>query len=229
MVHYGHSCLIPIQETQGVQMLYVFVDIQLNCSHLVDTLRANFTPTTTIALVSTIQFVRSLQVSIGLKFKTWENFINTSFKGRPKNSESRRIQDSHPSMQTSESRWNPGLHVTETSQRRGRTSVSYQKFKYSRLFSRLFIDSSYLGDGRFHLESIMISNPSTPAYQYDPYSRKFTREYYDFQSMVRIRSDAIEKARKAKKFGLILGTLGRQGNPKILEVSECSNNSTIRI
>lgn len=25
---------------------------------------------------------------------------------------------------------------------------------------------SYLGDGRFHLESIMISNPNVPAYRY---------------------------------------------------------------
>ena len=29
----------------------------------------------------------------------------------------------------------------------------------------------YLGDGRFHLESIMISNPDVPAYRYDPYSK----------------------------------------------------------
>lgn len=33
----------------------------------------------------------------------------------------------------------------------------------------------YLGDGRFHLESAMIHNPSMPAYRYDPYSRKLTR------------------------------------------------------
>jgi hypothetical protein len=29
----------------------------------------------------------------------------------------------------------------------------------------------YLGDGRFHLESAMIANPSLPAYRYDPYSK----------------------------------------------------------
>lgn len=33
----------------------------------------------------------------------------------------------------------------------------------------------YVADGRFHLESVMISNPSLPAYQYDPYSKVFTR------------------------------------------------------
>ncbi|EWC47540.1 diphthamide biosynthesis protein 1 [Drechslerella stenobrocha 248] len=74
----------------------------------------------------------------------------------------------------------------------------------------------YLGDGRFHLESVMIQNPTLPAYRYDPYSRRFTREEYDHAEMHSLRHDAITQARKAKKFGLILGTLGRQGNPHTL-------------
>eukprot|EP00163_Fabomonas_tropica_P014164 TRINITY_DN2585_c1_g1_i5.p1 TRINITY_DN2585_c1_g1~~TRINITY_DN2585_c1_g1_i5.p1 ORF type:complete len:197 (-),score=28.11 TRINITY_DN2585_c1_g1_i5:551-1141(-) len=75
---------------------------------------------------------------------------------------------------------------------------------------------SYLGDGRFHLESIMISNPHLPAYRYDPYSKVFTRERYDFDQMVQVRGDAVRAAQSAQKFGLILGTLGRQGSPHIL-------------
>ena len=34
----------------------------------------------------------------------------------------------------------------------------------------------YLGDGRFHLESAMICNPTLRAYSYDPYSKIFTEE-----------------------------------------------------
>ena len=75
----------------------------------------------------------------------------------------------------------------------------------------------YIGDGRFHLESIMISNPQVPAYKYDPYSKEFTREHYDHNLMMTTRREAILKASTAKKFGVILGTLGRQGSPKILE------------
>ena len=78
---------------------------------------------------------------------------------------------------------------------------------------------SYLADGRFHLESIMISNPSVPAFKYDPYSKIFSREYYDHETMIGVRQAMIERASKAKRFGLILGTLGRQGNPKVLQVS----------
>lgn len=47
----------------GMNMLYVFVDIQLDTAHFLDTLRFNFPPGSSLALVSTIQFVAALQVS----------------------------------------------------------------------------------------------------------------------------------------------------------------------
>ncbi|KAL2020127.1 hypothetical protein VTK56DRAFT_8732 [Thermocarpiscus australiensis] len=78
----------------------------------------------------------------------------------------------------------------------------------------------YLGDGRFHLESIMIHNPAIPAYRYDPYSRKLTHETYGHDEMQDLRRDAIRTAKKAKKWGLILGSLGRQGNPHTLALIE---------
>jgi 2-(3-amino-3-carboxypropyl)histidine synthase len=78
----------------------------------------------------------------------------------------------------------------------------------------------YLGDGRFHLESAMIHNPSIPAYRYDPYSRKLTRETYDHEEMHDLRRQAITLAKKAKKWGLILGSLGRQGNPHTMTMIE---------
>ncbi|KAI9824590.1 MAG: Diphthamide biosynthesis protein 1 [Thelocarpon impressellum] len=78
----------------------------------------------------------------------------------------------------------------------------------------------YLGDGRFHLESAMIHNPSLPAYRYDPYSRRLTREHYEHTEMRSLRSTAIASARSAKKWGVILGALGRQGNPSTLSLIE---------
>ncbi|KAI0068878.1 Diphthamide synthesis [Artomyces pyxidatus] len=96
----------------------------------------------------------------------------------------------------------------------------------------------YLGDGRFHLESIMIANPSVPAFRYDPYSKKLTRERYHHQEMRSVRNDAVETARKSidamahhqhidhkdvsdasnpPVWGVVLGTLGRQGSFKQLQ------------
>lgn len=78
----------------------------------------------------------------------------------------------------------------------------------------------YVGDGRFHLESAMIHNPEIPAFRYDPYLRKFTTEYYDQQQMISVREDAVRTAASAKKIGLVLGALGRQGNPATLDKLE---------
>lgn len=78
----------------------------------------------------------------------------------------------------------------------------------------------YLGDGRFHLEAAMIANPDLPAYRYDPYARKLTRESYSHEEMLDMRSQAIKTAKRARKWGLILGALGRQGNPHTLTMIE---------
>jgi 2-(3-amino-3-carboxypropyl)histidine synthase len=98
------------------------------------------------------------------------------------------------------------------------------------------LSNRYLGDGRFHLEAIMIANPSVPAFRYDPYSKKLTRERYNHKEMRAARGDAVTAARKsvddithrasavdtvegkAPSWGVVLGTLGRQGNFKQLQV-----------
>jgi len=55
-------------------------------------------------------------------------------------------------------------------------------------------------------------------FRYDPYSKEFTREYYDIKSMHTIRQNEINKAANGQIWGLVLGSLGRQGSPKVLEV-----------
>lgn len=75
----------------------------------------------------------------------------------------------------------------------------------------------FVADGRFHLESVMIRNPSVPAFKYDPYSKKLTRERYDYKKMIALRQSAIRRAATAQTIGVVLGTLGRQGSPKVLE------------
>uniref|UniRef100_A0A7N8Y2R8 2-(3-amino-3-carboxypropyl)histidine synthase subunit 1 n=1 Tax=Mastacembelus armatus TaxID=205130 RepID=A0A7N8Y2R8_9TELE len=177
MVHYGHSCLIPIDATAGIKMLYVFVDIQMDNAHFLDTIKFNFPPGHSLALVSTIQFVAALQaVSAALK----PEYDVLLPQCRP---------------------LSPGEILGCTSPRLDRHVNAI----------------IYLGDGRFHLESIMIANPEIPAYRYDPYSKVFSQEYYDHEAMIALRRQAIEKARSAEKWGLILGTLGRQGSPKVQE------------
>lgn len=76
----------------------------------------------------------------------------------------------------------------------------------------------FIADGRFHLEAFMISNPGIKTFRYDPYLGKLFLEEYDNKGMRETRKRAIEKAMKeARTWGIVLGTLGRQGNPRILE------------
>jgi 2-(3-amino-3-carboxypropyl)histidine synthase len=115
-------------------------------------------------------------------------------------------------MQSFESRRDSWVYVSKIAGRHWNDYVSY-------FLKLLAIETfSYLGDGRFHLESIMIQNPSVPAFKYDPYSRILTREEYGFDLMVQNRQKAVDAARNSEVIGLIQGTLGRQGNIKIFEV-----------
>jgi 2-(3-amino-3-carboxypropyl)histidine synthase len=68
----------------------------------------------------------------------------------------------------------------------------------------------------------MISNPSIPAFLYDPYTKRLQRELYNHSEMRRLRREAIGEAQETLKtpesgWGLVLGTLGRQGSTRVLD------------
>jgi 2-(3-amino-3-carboxypropyl)histidine synthase len=70
MVHYGHSCLIPVSQTL-LKTMYVFVDIQIDVNHCVDSVLHNLPAGKKIALVSTIQFVASLPIVVKMLESTF--------------------------------------------------------------------------------------------------------------------------------------------------------------
>uniref|UniRef100_F6VZF6 2-(3-amino-3-carboxypropyl)histidine synthase subunit 1 n=1 Tax=Ciona intestinalis TaxID=7719 RepID=F6VZF6_CIOIN len=195
MVHYGHSCLVPINNMPDMKMLYVFVHIKIDNTHFVETVKLNFEKGSKIVLVSTVQFITSVQ-------STKQELASEG------------IEVVIPQCKP----LSPGEVL-------GCTSTKLGEIKADALI--------YLGDGRFHLESIMISNPEIPAYAYDPYSKKFTRERYDHQTMLKTRKSEIDRASKADKWAIILGTLGRQGSLKVMnylkESIESSGKSVITV
>ncbi|KAL6078551.1 hypothetical protein STEG23_011120 [Scotinomys teguina] len=187
LVHYGHSCLehcfelfsvVPMDmSVQDFRVLYVFVDIRIDTAHLLESVRLTFTRGSSLALVSTIQFVSTLQAAAQELKADYDVSV-------------------------------PQCKPLSPGEILGCTSPRLPKDVEAVV---------YLGDGRFHLESVMIANPNVPSYRYDPYSKVLSREHYDHQRMQALRQEAIAAARSAKSWGLILGTLGRQGSPKILE------------
>ncbi|CAM9758578.1 unnamed protein product, partial [Choristocarpus tenellus] len=176
LVHYGHSCLVPIAVT-SVKVLYIFVEISIDTNHLVDCVKETFSKETRLALMGTIQFAGAVHEA--------KNTLQEQFN-----------QVSVPQAKP----LSPGEVL-------GCTSPVIED-KDALVF---------VADGRFHLESAMIHNPGMQHFRYNPYTKVLTREHYDTPKMHSIRRDAIEKAMEAKSFGVILGTLGRQGNPLILE------------
>lgn len=85
------------------------------------------------------------------------------------------------------------------------------------LDSTAFDTLVFVADGRFHLEAAMIANPSLEAYRYNPYDKTLTREVYDTPKMLRLRKAAVEAGKGSRRWGVIMGTLGRQGNPALVK------------
>lgn len=177
LVHYGHSCLVPIDRTSSVKLLYIFVDIKIDPEHFIETIKYNFNEKQKLAFVSTIQFVTTVHM-VAEKLKQCGYSVV--------------IPQVKP--------LSPGEILGCTAPKLSNTDIVI-----------------YLGDGRFHLEAIMIANPNVAAYKYDPYQKKFTEESYNHEIMKKNRLKAIQNAKDKQLYGLILGTLGRQGSTKVLE------------
>lgn len=177
LIHYGHSCLVPIEQSYGIKFLYVFVGIKIDASHCIECLQATLPITTRIGLVSTIQFAGTLQaVAAEMRKSGYE--VSTP-QSKP---------------------LSPGEILGCTAPR-----------------VRCADALVYVGDGRFHLEAAMIANPNLRAFKYDPYEKRLTEEFYEYEEMLRGRMEAVCKARDARRFAVVLGTLGRQGNPAVLK------------
>jgi len=192
LVHYGHSCLVPIQHTV-IPCLYVFVEITIDVPHLVDCLHltVNKLPNRPhVHLLGTIQFRHALSEAQELLRSEAYGYETSIPQAKP---------------------LSPGEVLGCTSPVLTKAGESSEHSSDSIVL--------FVADGRFHLESTMISNPHVSKfYRYDPYSKTLTEESYQHDKMKSIRYQAIQQASKSsvKVFGIILGTLGRQGNPALL-------------
>lgn len=184
LIHYGHSCLVPVQHT-AVPCLYVFVEINIDISHLIKTVCATIPPYENIIYVmGTIQFRNA--VSEVAQELTKCNRICVIPQSKP---------------------LSPGEVLGCTAPHLNCDKNEDNNRKPIILF---------ISDGRFHLEAAMIANPNIPTLRYDPYGKILSHEYYTYSKMISLRKNAIKQAKTAKNWGIILGTLGRQGNPSIL-------------
>ncbi|KAJ6657268.1 hypothetical protein lerEdw1_002635 [Lerista edwardsae] len=219
LVHYGHSCLVPIDSTKDVKMLYVFVDIKIDTAHFVETLRFNFQAGAKLALVSTVQFVAALQHSGTLtgwqagrplqapgwaemdgSLKPWLSkhgtaealsgscswlLIDASSEAAAAAAAQACSSQRHFGFSERLAEWHAGHVLQRYTPSQSAAATKELQSEYTVCTPqckplspgeilgctspRLAQDTDavvYLGDGRFHLESIMIANPGIPAYRY---------------------------------------------------------------
>lgn len=178
LVHYGHSCLIPITDSL-VRVMYIFVDIMIDvedCSQIIDN---NFNKETKLYLMGSIQYNNSVfLVKRKLASLGYKNLIIPQAKPR---SSGEVLGCTSPNLEEKQ-----GIVI-------------------------------FICDGRFHMESLMISNPEMTFYQYNPFLKLLSLEKYDTPLMIKTRKNILSKCTNAKKVGIIFGTLGRQGNSSILD------------
>jgi len=170
LIHYGHSCLIPVSE-MSTRVLYVFVEIRIDIEHLHKLVLANLEGE--IAVIGTIQFNGAVH-----QLKRLLGGAAAVPQVRP---------------------LSPGEVLGCTSPVIGAPTVVY------------------IGDGRFHLESAMIRNPGRRFFRYCPYMRRMTEEFYDHGKMLEFRRREIGRALAGRRIGVILGSLGRQGNRGVFD------------
>ncbi|WFD27247.1 2-(3-amino-3-carboxypropyl)histidine synthase [Malassezia nana] len=244
LVHYGHSCLVPVDQTM-IRTLYIFVEILVDSTHLLQTIRANFpsdsaqfhntvltapseqgsqaavpvqTPVqrpTHLALVGTIQFIAAIQ-----------SIRDALMEGPADTNTPRAISDGQAHEEETKAEPSTGGYTVTVPQIKPLSPGEILGCTSPKLDATAVDAILYVGDGRFHLESIMIANPSIPAFRYDPYTKRLQRELYDHTSMRRLRQSAIRDAQATldvprspsqPSWGLVLGTLGRQGSTKVLD------------
>jgi len=189
LVHFGHSCLIPVDQTV-VQTMYIPVTMKFNYEHLIETIRYNFPSSTKIALQGTIQFANVLPIV-----------------------EERLIADGYVVQIPRAKPLSPGETLGCTAPEITGADILV-----------------FVADGRFHIEAAMMANPELPAFRYDPFTNRFFSEFLSMNELKKVRLAQMAKCKEAKRVGLILGTLGRQGSVGVLEslkelLNECKVES----
>uniref|UniRef100_A0A3B0MPP5 2-(3-amino-3-carboxypropyl)histidine synthase subunit 1 n=1 Tax=Theileria annulata TaxID=5874 RepID=A0A3B0MPP5_THEAN len=192
LIHYGHSCLIPVTEVT-IDCLYIFVEISFSAQKLSSAIESCFGPNEHILMMGTIQYSNVLRESTAIMNKNghFKYFVD--------------VPQVSPLL--------PGEVLGCTSpviELKPRIKPGFEES------SDVSSNIIFIADGRFHLESTLIQNPGIKLYRFDPFNKVFTEESYDLDALHRVRSKAILKARNSKSVGIILSTLGRQGNINIM-------------
>jgi 2-(3-amino-3-carboxypropyl)histidine synthase len=234
LIHYGHSCLIPVTQLALKNCLYIFVDIFFDYRPLVQLILKKFC-TNNVTESDNASFNNALNKNDSSAMLIKETKEPFSLTTSSVISETNILQlhsllPSHrpltvalmgtiqfSSVIFSVQKALQGAHITLLiPQELPLTSGEVLGCTSPKIHESVDV-VIFIADGRFHLESVMIQNPHVLFFRYDPFNKKLFREQYNHEILHRQRQQAISEAQKAVSVGLILGTLGRQGSVGIFE------------
>lgn len=217
LIHYGHSCLIPITMCR-IKIMYVFVSIVFDVKNC-------------------IELVKMVGAELLEKEKSITENINCESSKKIENVDLQKEITGIENLEIQEYTDEVLKYIGNNFAIIGTVQFNNAIYQVSNLF-KIHIPQIkplspgeilgctspriskpvviYISDGRFHLESAMIQNPTAIFYKYCPFTKSMTREFYDYKLFLETRKLEKEKAMKCKNVGVILSTLGRQGNEKIL-------------
>mmetsp|Transcript_10381 Transcript_10381/g.15627 ORF Transcript_10381/g.15627 Transcript_10381/m.15627 type:complete len:545 (+) Transcript_10381:273-1907(+) len=229
LIHYGHSCLVPLNAT-AIPCLYIFVEIRVDVQHLVDCFCETCPVGTRVHVMGTVQFRPA--VAAAARLLNERERIATVPQAKPLSPgevlgctapanlggiDGAEAGDTNANCANSTNCCSGSGDCGEGTETDGGAVADGDTDRMSVPARNVHV-MLFIADGRFHLEAAMIANPSLRALRYDPYAKSLTDERYETEKMKSIRQNAIQRAMdpSVKVYGIILGTLGRQGNPAIL-------------
>ncbi|GAB68555.1 diphthamide biosynthesis protein [Plasmodium cynomolgi strain B] len=233
IIHYGHSCLVPLTVTK-IRCIYVFVDIKLNSSHLVETIKKNFHKSDIILLLGTIQFsclvhnVHSIlkkenyfdlflpipQVLpltkgevLGCTSPNLYRFLYEHVVRKGQGGEVVEKQTSQNGLSLggpTQGEKYPPGDIPPKDDHNSHHSEAFIINECKRFLQKNQVKIVFIADGRFHLESLMIHNPDFSFYRYNPFNKVITTEKYNYTLFHEIRKNEIKKCTNCKSVCIIL-------------------------
>jgi len=142
IVHYGHSCLVPIPDMTISNVLYVFVEIGIDIRHLLESVAFNFAPSEKLILMGIVQFNTTL-VRLKHLLTNEKGFTDVTIPMERPRASGEVLGCTSPEIDTDLGIEDPDKAAAVI----------------------------FVGDGRFHIESCMIRNSHLRFFQYDPFKQ----------------------------------------------------------
>jgi len=157
LVHYGHSCLVPTSVANLIDTIYVFVTIKFDVEHAVDSIRTLLTQ----EVKSSGMEKEKKQIRICSEEECTQTNLNVALVSTIQFAMSLPVMKESLESELAEQMESRRIQIT-IPRSKPLSGGEILGCTAPKVKDDLII---YVGDGRFHLEAIMMANPTLEAYR----------------------------------------------------------------